>query len=122
IVECAEIECLTLMLLQLAPRALDFTLPDLVGQRLTGPNDVAVDLVESFAFREADVVEKERDCLLSCPVQRVDSRINDQSTGTPRLIAEHAEASQLVGVEAELIRKSFRVQRPAFDKGVGEPA
>src|SRR5207248_3184407 len=50
------------------------------------------------------------------------SGLDDQAARAPGLVAEHAEARQLVRIQPELVGKPLRVQRPSLDKGGAQPA
>src|SRR6266508_5150005 len=120
--ERAKVEIFTAgAVLQVTPHTFNLTLADFVGQRLAGPDDVPIDFVNSLALAEPDVVEEELDRLLARPAQVMDAGVDDKSTASPRLIAEHAEARPRIGIEAQLVGESLGIQRPAFDEGVAQP-
>ena len=122
VVERPQVEALAELPLQVGAQHLDLPLADLVGERLTGPHDVAVDLVDGLAFGQPDVVEEELDGLRARPAQVVDAGIDDEPARAPRLVAKHAEAGAFIRVEAQLICQTLRIQRPALDEGAGQPA
>src|SRR5689334_20619856 len=119
--ERAKVECAASLLLELTSEAFDFTLTNLVRQRLAGPDDIAVDLVNSLTFGQSDVVEEEVDRPLARPSLIVNPGIHHQAARTPGLVAQHPEARQRVGVEPELVGQALGVQRPALDKGCRQP-
>src|SRR5438105_9597534 len=122
VVERAEIETVAEGRLTVAAGGFDFALADLVGQSLAWPDNVAIHFVHRLTLGQADVVEEELDRLLARPAQVVQSGVDDQAARTPGLVAKHAEARQLVGIQPELVGKPLRVQRPALDKGGAQPS
>src|SRR5947207_3172766 len=56
VVEAAQIEAGAEARLRVGAKAADFELAELVGQRLRGPGDVAIDLVDDVLARERGVL------------------------------------------------------------------
>ncbi len=63
-------------LLLVATQSFEGALADLVSEGLAWPDDVAIDLVERFAFGQTHVVEEELDGLVAGPVKMVQAGVN----------------------------------------------
>ncbi len=71
VVEGADVEGLDQLLLGVGAELLDLELTDLVGQRLTRPDDVAIDLDDDVVLLLAGVRDEVVDGLLSASLQVV---------------------------------------------------
>ena len=96
---------------------LDLAVADLVGERLAGPDDVAVRLDPGVGRREARALPQEVDCPGAVLAEGVDPRVDDEAHSPPRLALEHPEALGFVAVEAHLVGEPLRVEAPALDVG-----
>ncbi len=94
----------------------DLQLAGLVRERLAGQDDVAVDLVGDVVGRERRVLVHERDRPVARPAQRVHPGVHDQPRRAPGVEREDADAVEVAGVEAHLVRQALRVQAPALEE------
>ena len=92
-------------------------LAGLVGERLAGQRDVAVDLVGDGARRERGVGEHVVDRLLAGPAHRVDAGVDDEPRRPPGVERQHPEPVEVAGVEAHLVGQPLGVQAPALEVG-----
>ena len=104
-------------LLGLGPQLEDLELADLVGERLAGNGDVALDLGDHLGLAHAAIVEHVADRLLAGPTLGVDAGIDDQAHRPQHLVVEAAEALIGIGLHAELVPQGLGVERPALDEG-----
>jgi len=100
------------------PRAqlLDAQLADLVGERLPGPGDVAIDLVDDVVLALRGVRLEELDRLLARPALVVQAGVDDEPHGAPHLVGELAELVVGILVEPHFLAEALAVQRPALDE------
>ena len=93
----------------------DLELADLVGQRLAGPGDVAVDLHRSdlnCADESADDRCYVSDRLVTAPMFVVQAGVGNQSGRPKRVVIEAAEFGIGIGVESDLAGQPLAVQGP----------
>src|SRR5687768_15820033 len=91
-------------------------LTDLVGERLSGPGDVPVDLDGDVMQRLAAVHREVIDGVLTRPPHRVQPRVDHEAHGTPHIVRECAESRIGIGVQPQIAAKRFGVQTPPFDE------
>ena len=60
--------------------------------------------------------------LLARPAQVVHASVDHEAAGAPGLVAEHAVAGELVGIQAELVGQALGIQSPTLDEGIRQPA
>ena len=95
----------------------DLHLADLVGERLAGNGDVALDLGDDFGAAHAAIGEHIFDRLIAGPTLGVDAGIDDEAHRAQHLVVEAAEALIGVGLHAELVPERLGIERPALDEG-----
>src|SRR5688572_23579328 len=96
-------------------------LADLVGEGLTGPDDVAVDLDLDLVPGADGVGGEELDGPVAAPAQGVQPGVEHQAAGPHHLRVERAVALVGVDVEAELGTEALAVEAPALhERGAGE--
>src|SRR6266478_2992093 len=94
----------------------DFELAEFVGQRLAGPDDVAVDFDGDVLIGLAGVLLEKLNGLVARPVHRMHPSVDHQAYRAPHLVAELAEFRVWIGVQADVFAEALAVQRPALDK------
>ena len=114
VVELPQIEPASVPSLDLSAQSFDFALPQLVGERLARPCDVAVRLNNRIGFGQAHI-EQEIDRTLAIPAQPVHPGVDDEPSGAPGLRVEHAEPLGLRAEEPHLVGQPLRVEAPALD-------
>ena len=103
------------------PQLLDLERPDLVGEGLAGPDDVAVDLDDQVVLGRRRVLDEEVDGLLPGPAEGVHAGVEDEPARPHQLGVERAVALVRVLVEPELVAEALAVEAPALDvRGAGE--
>ena len=95
----------------------DLELAELVGQRLAGHREVAVDLVGDVVLGERGVLDHERDRPVAAPAHRVEARVDDEPAGPPGVERQDPEPVHVAGQEAHLGRQPLAVEAPALDVG-----
>ena len=75
--EVPDIELVSQCKFGFASQFRNFQLADFVGERLAGPDDVAIDFSGNFQFLFGGVFDHEVDGLLPVPAQVVHSGIDD---------------------------------------------
>ena len=95
----------------------DLELAELVGERLAGNGDVALDLGDDLGLAHAAIVEHVADRLLAGPTLGVDAAVDDEAHRAQHLVVEAAEALIGVGLHAELVPERLGIERPALDEG-----
>ena len=116
--EGANVECVSQCRFGLAPQVPQGEFADLVGKRLAGPGNVAVDLGADLVHRQGRVRRQVVDGLLPRPALRMDAGIDDQPAGAPHLVGKTAEVIVRRIVHAHLDAELFGVQAPAFAIGM----
>src|SRR5690606_38855252 len=117
VVEAPDVEGLAEPAPGVVPQAQDLPLADLVGERLAGHADVAVDLDDDLVPVDRRVGGHEVDGLLAGPAQRVEPGVDHQPAGPPGVAGQHAEAVEVGLVQAHLVGQPLGVERPALDEG-----
>ncbi len=92
----------------------DMQLADHVGQRLPGPDDVAVHFGVDILSGECRIVLHVADGALAAPAIVMNAGVHHQAHGAPHLIIQIAEFGVGGGVKAEFVAQRFGIQRPAF--------
>src|SRR5204863_7709701 len=91
VVEASQVEPLAKRSSRFRAKRLDPELPELVAERLSRLDDVAVDLRRGERAGDSRMTAQVGDRLLAVPAQRVNARIDDQAAGAhhlPRQLAE----------------------------------
>src|SRR5687768_16488063 len=81
LVEVAEVEARSERSFYLAPELPHLELADLVGNRLAGPCNIAVDLVDYVVLVFRGVLQEVIDGFLTVPLKGMDSGIDHQADG-----------------------------------------
>src|SRR4051812_28003186 len=113
-VEGGQVEALTERGAGLAAQPQDLPLTDQVGERLTRPRDVAVDLVGEEALRERDVLHQVIPRPLPAPAQGVQSGVDDEPGRAVQLDVDRADLGLDAAVEPELAGQPLGVEPPAL--------
>ncbi len=95
----------------------DLHLAALVGEGLSGPRDVSIDLGGDLEEGKGRVVDEKIDRLLSRPSEGVDASINDKTTCTKHLIIETSKIDVWIGVEAHTLAQTLGIEGPTLDEG-----
>ena len=117
IVEAADVEFFAQRFFGARAEFLDFQFTHFVCQRLTGPDDVAVDFHDDVVLGFAGVGLEIIDGLLATPAKRVQAGIHHQTDGAPHLIGQLAKLGIRVLIKPHLFAQTFRIKGPAFDEG-----
>src|SRR5262249_24212671 len=123
VVEGAEVKPRAVVGLVLRPDPAEGELADLVGQRLTGPDDVAVDLIGDLVAGDRGIGFEVRDRAVAGPPLRVTSCIHYEPAAPRGVVDEPAELGKGVAVQPDLARQALGVEGPSFVKSgdVEEP-
>src|SRR5918999_2077138 len=116
IVKLPHIECVAKLALSVIAQLANFQLSDLVGERLTGPRDVPVNLDGDVVQRLAAVGREIVDGLLPAPSHRVQPRVEHQSHGPPHVVRQRTKSRVRIRVQAQIVAKGFGVKSPPFDE------
>src|SRR6266404_1296023 len=116
VVEGADVEFGAEAALGFGAQLADFELAEFVGQRLAGPDDVAIDFDGDVLVGLAGVVLEKLDGLVARPVHGMHPGIHNKAHRAPHLVAELPEFRVWIGVEADVLAEALAVQRPALDK------
>jgi len=98
----------------LIAKPLDLQLAGEVGERLSGQDDVPVDLGRHELRRHGDVADRVLHGLLPAPAERVHAGVHDQPDGPHQGAADLAEQAALVRVQPGLLGDLLGVQAPPF--------
>src|SRR3569623_2582985 len=99
---------------RLRTKAANGQLAELVGERLAGPANVAVNLGLHLVLRQRRVAGEVIDRLLSRPAVAVDAGVDHQPRRAPHLVAQLPELLVWRPVDAELVAEPFAVAAPAL--------
>src|SRR3954453_14977140 len=83
IVELAEIEARSERALGFGAKASDLEVARHVRARLSGPRDVAIDLLRRLRRRHRGVLEEESDRAIAIPAERVEAGVDDEPARAP---------------------------------------
>ena len=114
VVEGANIEFRAQRRFGFLPQLQNFQLTDLVGERLTRPGDVAIDLVDDVELGLRGIHPEKIDCLLTRPALVVHAGVDDEAHRPPHFVSERAESRVRIIVEAEFIAQALAVKAPAL--------
>ena len=112
--ELANVEGGTELVFGLLAHPADGQFPQLVGQRLPRPADVAVDFGAHFPLGQRSMARKIVDRLLPAPAVVMDTGIDDQPRSAPHLVGQAAELLVGRAIDAHLFPEIFHVETPAF--------
>src|SRR5919112_3742904 len=125
-VEGAYVEGVPEPALSEPPEPDDLASADHVGEGLSRPGDVTVDLVDDVVPGGRGVLPHEVHGAVARPAEGVQARVDDQPAGAQGVEREHAQPVQLRAVQAHLVGEPLAVQAPPLDVrahlGVQEPA
>src|SRR5262245_49302052 len=119
IVELAEVELVAEGLLRLLAQTVDPAVTHFVTTRLARPRAVTIDLARDLVEARAIGAREPLDRLLTRPALRVQSGIDDQTTGAKRNRLQITQPTErIIVINAELASELLGIQRPTFREGI----
>ena len=114
IMKSADIVLRAQFLFRLLAQFENLHLPQLVGQCLTGPRDVAVHFGLNVGLVHGGVLAEEVHHLLAAPVLVMHAGVHYQPDGAPHLVFQPAVFAVRVLIETDVLAQPLGVKRPAF--------
>ena len=115
--ETAEVEIGSEAFLLFGAEGADVDFTELVGQGLSGPEDVAVHFGVDVVHGQRRVLGHVGDRLFLAPSVPMDAGVHHQAERAPHLVTQTSEIAVGIGIEADFQSQPLRIQCPAF--GVG---
>src|SRR5580704_10812096 len=94
----------------------ELELAEFVGERLTRPRNVAIDLALHVRLVHRRIGMEVVDHLLPRPMLGVDPRVDHQSNRTPHLVFEPTVVAVRILIEPDLLAESLGIERPPLDE------
>src|SRR5580658_4472918 len=116
VVELTHVELGTQLFLCRRAQLPYFQLPQLVSQRLTWPDDIAINLDGDVLIRLPGIVFEELYGLIARPPHRMHPGIDHQANGAPHLVGELAELRIRILQQPNFFPEALGIQRPAFNE------
>src|SRR5712692_9060999 len=102
------------LLLRFPAQLANLALPELVGQGLPRPHDVAVDLNGDVLIGLSGVVLEELNRMVPRPAHRMHPRIHHEAHRPPHFVAELPEFRVGIFVHSQVFAEALGIQPPAF--------
>ena len=117
VVKFAQIEIIAQRFLGAVAQLPDLQLPELVGQGLAGPGDIAVHFGPDVAARQRGVAGEVFHRLCAAPALGMDAGIDHQPARAPHFVTQPTKVFIRAAVYAHLDTEFLGIQTPAFAKG-----